>query len=215
MEVISTTILLKYFPGLSHDQLEKFIAFTELITEWNKKINLLSRKDTDHLLERHILHSLAISKVIQFAPGTKIVDIGTGGGFPGIPLSILFPRADFHLADSIGKKIIALRSIIQSMNLRNVSVIHSRVEAINETYDFGVCRAVAPLSVILHWMKGKIRKPVVGTSNQFPNGLLCLKGGDLAEEIKQIKRHRVKIYNLSDYFEEEFFITKKLVYVEM
>lgn len=207
----------KYFPDLSDAQLRQFSGLNDLMVDWNRKINLVSRKDIDHLEERHILHSLSIARIIKFRPGTHIADIGTGGGFPGIPLAIMFPECQFNLIDSIGKKIIAVSDIIQSLGLTNAKARHIRAEEMKEKFDFGVCRAVAPLPLIVQWMTGKIRK-LKGTAfndnNVLPNGLLCLKGGDLENELAQIKNNKV-VFDLSEYFSESFFETKKLVHVEL
>lgn len=204
-------IISNYFPQLSPHQLRQFHRLEELYRFWNEKINLISRKDIEHLTERHILHSLSIAKVIGFKPGTKILDIGTGGGFPGIPLAIMFPDAQFHLVDSIGKKIKVVKELIQSLELKNARAENARVEELKQQFDFAVCRAVAPVPELLHWMRGKIIKK---NFNRLANGLLCFKGGDLREELKSVK-NRMVIYNISDFFKEEFFETKKIVYVEM
>ncbi len=211
LEPSPPNIVSRYFPELSQQQLQQFSQLRELYFYWNERINLISRKDIEHLTEKHILHSLSIAKVIQFKPGTKILDIGTGGGFPGIPLAILFPEAEFYLVDSIGKKINVVKEIIQSLSLKNVTAEKLRAEEVKGRFDFAVSRAVAPLTELLYWMRGKIIKK---NFNRLANGLLCLKGGDITEEIKSIK-NRTVIYNLSDFFEEEFFETKKLVFVEM
>ncbi len=198
--------------------MQQFSQLNDLYFLWNKKINLISRKDIEHLEEKHILHSLSIAKIIQFEAGTKILDIGTGGGFPGIPMAIMFPDSQFHLVDSIGKKIVAVKEIIKSLGLKNATAEQIRAEDLKQQYDFVLCRAVAPLPELTFWMKGKIKKSAVNnlqlTKNYLPNGLLCLKGGDLTEEIKSVK-NRTVIYNLSDFLEEEFFQTKKLVFVKM
>lgn len=204
-------IISEYFPTLSPLQLQQFSQLEALYLFWNEKINLISRKDIEHLNEKHILHSLSISKVIQFKPDTKILDIGTGGGFPGIPLAIMFPEVRFHLVDSIGKKIKVVKEIINSLELKNTTTEILRVEELKQQYDFAVCRAIAPLPELVRWMKGKIAKK---NFNTLANGLLCLKGGDLAEELKSIK-NRTVVFRLSDYFKEEFFETKKLVFVQM
>lgn len=211
MESGALNIISKYFPDLTAHQQKQFSQLEELYFSWNEKINLISRKDIEHLNERHILHSLSIAKVITFKPGTKILDIGTGGGFPGIPLAIFFPEAQFHLVDSIGKKINVVKEIIYSLGLKNAAASQMRVEDLKQQYDFALSRAVAPLPEMVRWMKGKIAKK---NFNSLANGLLCLKGGDITEELKAVK-NRTVLYNLSDYFKEEFFETKKLVFVEI
>lgn len=204
-------IISRYFPHLSPYQLKQFSDLEKLYFSWNEKINLVSRKDIEHLTERHILHSLSIAKVIGFKPGTKILDIGTGGGFPGIPLAIMFPDSQFYLVDSIGKKIKVVKELIQSLELKNAGAENARVEGLKQQFDFAVCRAVAPVPELLHWLRGKILKK---NFNRLANGLLCFKGGDLTEELKDVK-NRTLIYNISDFFEEDFFKTKKIVYVEV
>ncbi len=201
-------LIKKYFPGLSSDQISKFEKLGELYKEWNQKINVISRKDIDLLYERHILHSLAIAKVIQFKPQTTVLDIGTGGGFPGIPLAIFFPDTDFLLVDSIGKKIKVVEEVSSGAGLLNVKARQARAEQIPEKFDFVVSRAVTTLDEIGKWAKGKYLK---GGFNDLDNGLLYLKGGDLTEELKNIKSFQIT--DISKFFEEEFFDTKKVVYV--
>ena len=200
-------LILKYFPNLSEYQVEQFQKLESLYLEWNEKINVISRKDTDFLYEKHILHSLGIAKVMQFAPNTKVLDVGTGGGFPGIPLAIMFPEVEFTLIDSIGKKIKVVQGISDGVGLKNVKAIHGRAEKLKETYHFVVSRAVTQMPEFLRWLKGKFEKEQI---NQKHNGVLYLKGGDLAEELAGIK---CEIHQLKNYFEEEFFDTKKVVYL--
>lgn len=204
-------LILRYFPDLSSIQKEQFSKLTELYTIWNEQINVISRKDTENFMERHVLHSLGIAKVMKFTPGSEILDIGTGGGFPGIPLAILFPECHFTLVDSIGKKIKVVNEVASSLGLKNVTGIHERAEKISDKFDFIVSRAVTAMPTFLPWTKGKIKKE---NNNKFKNGILYLKGGDLKEEMKPVKQ-KYKIYELSSYFKEEFFETKKVVYVQL
>lgn len=200
----------KYFPDLSATQIEQFSALEGLYKDWNSKINVVSRKDIDELYLRHVLHSLGIAKVIQFADGSNILDVGTGGGFPGVPLAIMFPNCNFHLVDSINKKLKVIDAVANSLGLTNIKTTHSRVEAIDETYDFIVSRAVTAMPEFTKWVKGKIARK---QHNELKNGILYLKGGDLTEELKQYKT--VKAFLLSDYFEEDFFETKKVIYLPL
>ena len=200
----------KYFPELTKDQINKFEMLYDLYNFWNSRINLISRKDFSFFYERHVLHSLGIAKVVQFKPDTKIMDVGTGGGFPGIPLAILFPKTNFHLVDSIGKKIKVVNEVAEGLGLQNVSTTHGRVEEIHDTYDFIVSRAVAQMETFVRWTKGKINKK---QHHKIKNGILYLKGGDLTEELK--KYTSVSIFNLSDFFDEDFFETKKVVHLPM
>jgi 16S rRNA (guanine527-N7)-methyltransferase len=204
-------IVLKYFPDITPQQKDHFAALQGLYSEWNEKINVISRKDIEQLYERHVVHSLAIYKFLPFQPGSKILDIGTGGGFPGIPLAIMMPDVQFHLTDSIGKKIKVVQEVADALGLKNVKAEHVRSEQVKSKYDFVVSRAVAELKMLLAWSNGKVLKDNV---NALPNGLICLKGGDLKDELKEVKREK-EIYGLSDYFSEEFFETKKLVYVSL
>lgn len=204
---MSTTLLLKYFPDLTEKQIEQFGKLEDLYHEWNEKINVISRKDMESLYEKHILHSLGIAKVMEFAPGTRVLDIGTGGGFPGIPLAILFPETEFTLIDSIGKKITVVQAVAEGVGLQNVNAIHGRAEKLKEKFHFVVSRAVTQMPEFLKWLKGKFEKEQF---NPRHNGILYLKGGDLAEELAGI---RCEIFNLKNYFDEEFFDTKKVVYV--
>ncbi|WP_136480015.1 16S rRNA (guanine(527)-N(7))-methyltransferase RsmG [Cognatitamlana onchidii] len=203
-------LILKYFPNLSEDQIEKFRLLDSLYQDWNLKINVVSRKDIDELYLRHALHSLGIAKVISFKAGTKVMDVGTGGGFPGIPLAILFPDCSFHLVDSVAKKLKVVDEVVHGLGLTNVKTTHSRVEAIDDTYDFIVSRAVAAMPTFVHWVKGKIAKK---HNNDLKNGILYLKGGDLSEELKTYKTGT--IYNLRDYFVEDFYDTKKVVHLPL
>jgi 16S rRNA (guanine527-N7)-methyltransferase len=201
-------IILKYFPDLTSDQINKFRKLRELYSYWNSQINVVSRKDIDELYERHVLHSLAISEVIKFSPGTDILDIGTGGGFPGIPLAILFPESNFHLVDSIGKKIKVVNEISQSLGLKNIQAEHVRAEQVKKRFDFIVSRAVTNLSSFKNWVKGKIKKEQI---NSLENGVLYLKGGDLTQEIKESGLH-CQSFPLKKYYTEPFFETKFVVY---
>jgi len=201
-------LIQKYFQELTFDQKEKFLALKDLYSFWNSQINVISRKDLDSLYERHVLHSLGIAKVIRFKPGTTILDVGTGGGFPGIPLAIMFPESQFYLVDSIGKKIKVVDEVATALQLQNVTVDQKRAEAVGESFDFIVSRAVTAFPEFYSWVKNKIKKR---SFNDLDNGILCLKGGDLHEELKGFEK-RIKIYPLSNYFSEEFFETKKVVY---
>jgi 16S rRNA (guanine527-N7)-methyltransferase len=201
--------LIKYFPNLSEEQIRQFTALRELYTDWNSKINVISRKDIDNLYEHHILHSLGIAKVIKFAPGTNIMDLGTGGGFPGIPLAILFPECKFHLVDSIGKKIKVATEVSNSIGLKNVKLFHSRGEEIKDKYHFVVTRAVMPLIDLMKTVKKNIGNEQF---NLLPNGIIALKGGELNAEMASMK-NICTTWDLKDYFNEEFFETKKVVHV--
>ena len=203
-------IIHKYFKDLSETQIEQFSKLQELYKDWNLKINVVSRKDIDELYLRHVLHSLGIAKVITFKPGSKVMDVGTGGGFPGIPLAILFPETQFHLVDSIGKKIKVVNEVIEGLALENVKTTHGRVEDIKDTYDFIVSRAVAQMETFVGWTKGRIAKK---QNHDLKNGILYLKGGDLTEELKLYSS--ATLYDLINYFEEDFYETKKLVHLVM
>lgn len=202
-------IILKYFPDLTETQKEQFAALYDLYTDWNSKINVISRKDITNLYEHHVLHSLGIAKIIRFRPGTEMMDLGTGGGFPGIPLAILFPDTHFHLVDSIGKKMKVATEIAQAIGLKNVTTRHCRAEEEKGQFDFVVSRAVMPLTDLLKICRKNIKKE---QQNALPNGLICLKGGELEREVLPVK-HNTTITELKDFFTEEFFETKKVVYV--
>lgn len=201
----------KYFPDLTADQRDKFGQMGELYEYWNARVNVISRQDIDTLYERHILHSLGIAKVQQFKSGTNILDVGTGGGFPGIPLAIMFPEAQFHLVDSIGKKIRVVQEIVEALKLGNVRAEQVRAERLDDSYEFVVSRAVTRMAPFVGWVKKNISR---NSFHDRRNGILYLKGGDLAEELSEI-REKPQIYALSDFFGEEFFETKKVVYVPL
>lgn len=203
-------ILTKYFPDLTETQLAQFTKLEELYQDWNLKINVVSRKDIDEIYMRHVLHSLGIAKVQSFLPGSHILDVGTGGGFPGIPLAILFPEVQFHLVDSIGKKIKVVNEVVQGLELTNVKTTNDRVENVPGQYDFIVSRAVAQMETFVRWVRGHIRKKSI---HERRNGILYLKGGDLQEELAAYAK--AEIFDLSDYYQEEFFETKKVVYLPM
>lgn len=204
-------LIQKYFPDLTEEQLRQFEALYPLYTDWNAKINVISRKDIGNLYEHHVLHSLGIATLIRFRPGTRIMDLGTGGGFPGIPLAILFPEANFHLVDSIGKKIRVATEIANSIGLTNVTFRHARAEEEKGTFDFVVSRAVMPLADLVKI----IRKNIASDQhNALPNGLICLKGGELEHEIQPF-RHKATVWQLKDTFQEEFFQTKKAVHIPL
>lgn len=204
-----TQLILSYFPDLTERQIEQLDRLQDLYTEWNSKINVISRKDMEQFYIRHVLHSLGIAKVMSFQPGTKVLDIGTGGGFPGIPLAILFPDTHFHLVDSIGKKISVVKDIAKQLKLPNVEAQQARAESLVRKYDFVVSRAVTRMANFYPWVKGKIKKE---DFNEYPNGILYLKGGDVDEEMEETRKSYVT-YHLEDYFKEDFFETKKVVYM--
>ncbi len=205
----ATTIIFNYFPDLSPIQQEQIERLYGLYEDWNSQINVISRKDFPNFYERHVLHSLGIAKVIQFKPGTKIMDIGTGGGFPGIPLAILFPDAQFTLVDSIGKKIKVVNEIATELGLKNVTAMHQRAEDVDAKFHFITTRAVGDMNELYRWVKHKF-EPL--SSNTLTNGILALKGGDLQEELS-FYLYKTKIFELKEYFQEEFFETKKVVYI--
>lgn len=202
-------LILKYFPDLTEEQKRQFAALYDLYLDWNSKINVISRKDIENLYEHHVLHSLGIAKVIRFKPGTKVMDLGTGGGFPGIPLAILFPEVQFHLVDSIGKKVRVATEIAGSIGLKNVTTRHARAEEEKQLFDFVVSRAVMPLTDLLKIIRKNISPK---QQNALPNGLICLKGGELEKETMPVK-NKTMMWNLKEFFGEEFFETKKVVYV--
>ncbi len=202
--------LFTYFPNLTPTQKQQFEQLPALYEFWNNQINVISRKDIDQLFERHVLHSLGIAKVMPFLPGENVLDVGTGGGFPGIPLAILFPDTSFYLVDSIGKKIKVVQEVAKALGLKNVRAEHLRAEQVDEKFDFIVSRAVTRLGEFYPWIKGKFTRT---SNNALPSGILYLKGGDLADEIKEsgLKVHQ---YYLKDIFAEEFFETKQVIYVK-
>ena len=207
---MTVEIIFENFPNLSEKQKQEFRKLEELYKDWNQKINVVSRKDIDELYLRHVLHSLGIAKFIEFKEGSTVLDVGTGGGFPGIPLAILFPEVQFTLVDSIGKKIKVVNEVVEGLQLTNVTTINARVEEIPGKFDFIVSRAVAAMPTFVHWIKGKIKKE---SKHPIRNGILYLKGGDLNEELKDYRT--AEIYNLTDYFKEDFFDTKKMVYLPL
>ena len=207
MEAIS-----KYFPELSELQLQQLVQLPTLYKEWNDKINVVSRKDIENIIERHILHSLAIAKVITFLPDAEILDLGTGGGFPGIPLAIFFPETQFQIIDGTGKKIKVANEVIEALGLKNIKAKHMRSEEVKHHFDFVICRAVASLDKLVRWSFPLLKKKQV---HAIPNGLITLKGGNIKAEIKALPRNEyVEIYPISDYFEEDFFEEKCAVYVQ-
>lgn len=206
---VTSSIIQSYFPNLSANQIKQFDMLFDLYQTWNSQINVISRKDIDLLYERHILHSLGIAKVMSFLPGHEILDVGTGGGFPGIPLAILFPETNFLLVDSIGKKIKVVNEVAEAIGLKNLKGIHSRAEQIDQKFDFIVSRAVTQLKYFYPWIRNKFIK---GTNGDFKNGVLYLKGGDLTEELEASNLKKIQLFPLSDYFKEEFFDTKYVVY---
>ena len=205
---MKSKIVFQYFPNLSEIQIQQINRLEDLYHDWNEKINVVSRKDIDELYLRHVLHSLGIAKIQPFKSGASILDVGTGGGFPGIPLAILFPDARFTLVDAIGKKIKVVQEVVDGLKLTNVKAVHSRVEDLDSQHDFVVSRAVAAMPTFVGWIKGRINKE---SFHEKKNGILYLKGGDLSEELKGYKNAR--IFHLSEYFKEDFFETKKVVYL--
>ena len=220
METSSLDIIIKYFSGFTEQQTQQFAALESLYKDWNEKINVISRKDIEGLYEKHVLHSLSIAAVFDFQDGTEIIDIGTGGGFPGIPLAIFFPQVKFYLVDSIRKKLTIVDEVIRELKLQNVTTEHIRVEEIkNRKFDFAVSRAVAPLGDLWKWSKPLLKKSVFTLQDQggvhiFHSGLICLKGGDLNQEISE-SNTRPNIVPISDLFEEEYFREKYLLYVPL
>jgi 16S rRNA (guanine527-N7)-methyltransferase len=207
---MTSDIVFKYFPALTPQQKQQYEQLPELYNYWNSQINVISRKDIDLLFERHILHSLGIAKVISFLTGERVLDVGTGGGFPGIPLAIMFPETEFYLVDSIGKKIKVVNEIAKAIGLENLRAEHIRAEQAIGKFDFVVSRAVTQLKDFYPWVKGKFNKE---SKNTLPNGILYLKGGDLQQEIAESRLH-VQQFHLKDYFSEEFFDTKQVVYIK-
>lgn len=205
------SLIERYFPNLTSNQKVQFAALGELYEEWNSQINVISRKNIDELYTQHVLHSLAIAKAMAFADGSKILDIGTGGGFPGIPLAILFPEVHFTLVDSIGKKIKVVQAVAHSLDLENVTALHARGEEIKGKFDFVVSRAVTRLANFLPWTYNKFEKKQI---NPFPNGILYLKGGDLKDELSEVKKD-VELIPIAKMFDDPFFETKFVVYVKM
>lgn len=203
-------LILKYFPDLTAVQIAQFEQLKSLYQDWNAKINVISRKDIDELYLKHVLHSLGIAKVIMFKDGSSLLDVGTGGGFPGVPLAILFPECSFHLVDSINKKLKVINAVSDELNLTNVKTSHLRAEKVTESYDFILSRAVTAMPNFVSWVKGKTKKK---NKHELKNGILYLKGGELSEELQNFPK--AVEYPLSDYFEEVFFDTKKVVYLPL
>lgn len=206
----SSDLILRYFPHLTTEQQRQFRALYAIYRHWNDQINVISRKDITFFYERHVLHSLGIAMVIHLQRGTSVIDVGTGGGFPGIPLAIAFPEVDFLLVDAIGKKIKVVNSVKEAVGLKNVTAVHGRVEALHRQFDFAVSRSVTQLPKLMKWVSGRIKKQ---GQNGYPNGIFYLKGGDFDRELSGINRY-CEVTALSDYFEEDFFATKKVVYIE-
>ena len=207
---MTADIIFKYFPELTEFQKQQFLQLESLYKDWNQKINVVSRKDIDELYLRHVLHSLGLAKIQQFNKGATVLDVGTGGGFPGIPLAILFPETKFTLVDAIGKKIKVVQEVIDGLGLENATAYHSRVEDLSGQFDFIVSRAVAAMPTFVHWTKGKIKKD---SAHERKNGILYLKGGDLKEELKDYRN--AQLFDLPQFFEEDFFETKKVVYLPL
>jgi 16S rRNA (guanine527-N7)-methyltransferase len=207
----NATVIFHYFTDLSERQKKQFEQLGSLYKEWNDKINVISRKDIENIYINHVLHSLGIAKVMVFKPGTEVLDVGTGGGFPGIPLAILFPEVKFHLVDSIGKKITVVKEVTDALGLKNVTAEQIRAEQVKQKYDFIVSRAVTRMKEFYGWVHNKVK---VDSKNSLDNGILYLKGGDLEEEMSELK-HPYSSYDLADFFQEEFFETKHVVYVPL
>lgn len=204
-------LILRYFPDLTDTQRDQFERMGPSYVNWNNQINVVSRKDAENIYERHILHSLAIAKLFRFAKGSRILDIGTGGGFPGVPLAVLHPDVNFHLVDSVGKKIMVVEEVCRELGITNVKATHDRAENVKSKYDFVISRAVTRFENFIPWTQNKFRPDM---RNAFPNGILYLKGGDLTEELKTVRQDH-DVFELTDWFKEEFFETKKLVHVRM
>jgi len=204
-------IILKYFPDITEKQIKQFALLKNIYLEWNNKINVISRKDIEQLYERHVLHSLSIAKIINFRENTEILDVGTGGGFPGIPLAILFPDCKFHLVDSIAKKIKVVNGVASALQITNIRAEQERAEKIKHEYDFIVSRAVTAFPMFYNWVRTKIKKD---SMNDLKNGILYLKGGDLNEELKDFKRE-IRTFEISEFFTEPFFETKKIIYLPL
>ncbi len=207
----SVSLILQYFPNLTEEQKNQFTQLFDLYQFWNEQINVISRKDTEHFYERHVLHALAIAKVMEFKDGSDILDVGTGGGFPGIPLAILFPNCNFHLVDSIGKKIKVVQNVAEALKLQNVKATHDRAENIPGKFDFVVSRAVTAMPSFIAWIKDKFKAE---QKNDLPNGILYLKGGDLTEEMAPVQQIAT-LFEIAHFYDGEFFETKKVVHVKM
>ncbi len=207
IELIAT-----YFEGIDQKKLKQFEALQPIYEEWNAKINVISRKDLGNFYVNHVLHALAIARLIQFKPNSEVMDLGTGGGFPGIPLAIMFPDSHFHLVDSIGKKLKVVDAVVESLKLKNVTTEHNRVEKVQQQFDFVISRAVAQTGELINWTNNKF---LPHHFHNLSNGLLLLKGGDLTQELKQAKGKKTMAWAISDFFKEAFFAEKKIVYVQM
>lgn len=209
--VDNESLIKSYFPEITEQQITQFAQLRSLYEFWNAQINVISRKDLDHFYERHVLHALAIAKVMKFNPGADVLDVGTGGGFPGIPLAIMFPETNFTLVDSIGKKIKVVKEVAQALGLTNVEAFHQRAEDTKKQFDFVVSRAVTAMPAFIPWIERKFKQ---SNNHKLKNGILYLKGGDLKEELKPVKQ-KVKLHPIPTFFKEEFFDTKMVVYVKM
>ncbi len=203
-------LILEHFPNISQNQIEQFTQLGDLYNFWNQQINVISRKDMDNFYLHHVLHSLSIAKILEFKAFTEIMDAGTGGGFPGIPLAIMFPETKFYLVDSVGKKIKVVNEVVQSLGLKNVEAEQLRMEQVNRTFDFIISRAVTSLPDFLRWTSYKFHNK---SFNDIPNGILYIKGGDVQKELKEIKKFKKKVFNIPDFFKDEFFETKNVVHI--